>query len=159
MRRVLPIALVMTIVACHAVRVGPEPSRRNGSYAFRITLSGQDPVRGVLTVAADTVLLETAGQDCRHEPGRVGAENLHAFSCFPPPGLDRFVFTVDPNHPALSRWTATQSVMKKRVVCVRYVVNARGQTVCAETREENYFENVSVGGRLQFTAVDTVRTH
>src|SRR4051812_17954233 len=120
MRAVLPIALVMTVMACHPARVGPEPSRRIGDYAFRIALSGQDPVKGVLSISADTVLLETAGQDCRHEPGRFGPENLHSFSCFPPPGLDRFALTIDPNHPALSRWVATQSVRKQRTVCIRY---------------------------------------
>ena len=157
MRTVLPIALVMTMLACHSARLGPEPSRRNGDYAFRINFVGRDPVSGVLSISRDTVLLETAGQGCRHEPFRVGAENLHAFSCFPPAGLDKFSMVIDPNHPALSRWTATQSVQKERKVCARYATNARGQTVCAETRTETYFENVSVGGRLNFTAVDTVR--
>jgi hypothetical protein len=158
MRTVLPIALVMTMMACHQARVGPEPSRHKGEYAFRISFVGRDPVTGVLSITADTVLLETSGQGCRHDPFRVGAENLHSFSCFPPPGIEKFAMVIDPNHPALSRWTASQSVQKERKVCARYVANSRGQTVCAETRTETYFETVSVGGRLNFTAVDTVRT-
>ena len=158
MRTVLPIALVTTVVACQPARPGTNPSPRVGDYEFRISISGQDPVRGLLTIARDTVLLETAGQGCRLEPVRVSAENLRSFSCFPPPGLDRFGLTIDASHPALSRWSATQSVMKTRTVCVSYITNSRGQRVCAESRSENYFENVSVGGRLTFTAVDTIRT-
>jgi hypothetical protein len=159
MRTVLPIALVVTLAACHQAAIGPAPSRRVGDYGFRISLSGQDPVRGAFSVTTDSVFLETAGQACRHEPGRVGPENLHRFSCFPPPGLDSFGITIDPNHPSLSKWSAVQSVMKTRTVCVRYVMNQRNQRVCAESRTENYFENVRVGGALNLTAVDTVRSH
>jgi hypothetical protein len=159
MRTALPIALVMTIVACHQARLGPPPARRIGDYAFRISITGQDPVRGAFTIAADTVMLETGDQACRLDPGRVGAENLYRFSCFPPPNLDGFGITIDPNHPALSRWSAVQSVMKTRTVCVRYIINQRNQRVCAESRNETYFENVRTGGALSFTAVDTVRVH
>src|SRR5689334_22770062 len=106
MRTVLPIALVMTMMACHPAHVGPDVKRGIGDYAFRITFSGRDPVNGVLTIAADTVLLETAGQGCRHDPGRVGAEDLHSFSCFPPPGLDKFALIIDARRPAFSKWSA-----------------------------------------------------
>jgi hypothetical protein len=156
MRTALPIALVMTLVACHQARLGPAPSRRVGDYAFRISLSGQDPVRGSFTIAPDTVLLETAGEACRVVPAQVRTQNLLAFSCFPPPGLDAFGITIDPNHPSLSKWSAMQSVMKTRTVCARVTTTPQGRQVCAETRRENYFENVRTGGTLSLTAVDTV---
>jgi hypothetical protein len=159
MRTVLPIALVMTLMACHQARLGPAPSRRVGDYEFRVSLSGQDPVRGSFTIAPDTVLLETAGQACRLIPAQVRTQSLLGFSCFPPPGLDAFGITVDPNHPSLSKWSAVQSVMKTRTVCARFTTTPQGRQVCAETRSENYFENVRTGGTLSLTAVDTVDTH
>ena len=157
MRTVLLIALVVAAAACHhGPRLGSEPVRRLGSYAFRISISGQDPIDGVLTIERDTVLVEAAGQSCRRDRGG-GPHNMHSFSCFPPPGMDEFGLSVDSNRPALSEWSAMQRVMRTRQVCARYTVTERGQRVCAETRNENYFVDARVGGRLRFTAVDTAR--
>jgi hypothetical protein len=48
--------------------------------------------------------------------------------------------------------------MKTRTVCTRYTTTPQGRQVCAETRNENYFDNVRTGGTLSLTAVDTVGT-
>ena len=154
--RVFPIALVMASLACHSgLRSGPTPSRKIGSYGFRISLSGREPVEGAFSIERDTVIAETGGQGCRRDPGRAGPAHLHSFSCFPPAGFDKFGLTVDSDHPPSSTWTIIQSVMKTRTVCARYTVTERGQRICAENRSENYFEDVRIGGRLSIIAVDT----
>ena len=160
MRTVLPIALVATLIACHN---GPGPgssSWKRGSYTFRITLSGREPVTGAFTVVTDTVTAETGGQDCGPDLTHTSTPSIfHYFSCFPPNGFDKFGVMVDAAHPFSSTWFMMQSVMKSRTVCARYVVNQRGQTVCAETRTENYFQDVRSGGRLILIAADTVGRH
>ena len=158
--RVFPIALVVALIACHnAARSGSAPGRKLGSFSFRISVSGSEPVEGAFAIARYTVTVETMGQACRREPGRAGPAHLHFFSCFPPPGWDKFGVTVDSDNPYSSTFTITQNVMKTRTVCVRYTLTERGQRICAENRSENYFEDVRFGGRLNLVAVDTVRGH
>ena len=156
MRMALPAALLVTSAACHnGMRLGSEPRRRVGEYAFRISLAARDPVRGAFTIAADTVTLETDGQPCRHDRGLTGSRRIHAFSCFPPRDIDGFALTIDTQEPALSSWSGSQSVRRTRTVCVRFTTTPQGRQVCAETRSEDYFETVRIGGRLNIIAADT----
>ena len=156
MRKILPIALTLAVMACHrGASSEVHPHRKVGDYGFRISLSGRDPVDGAFTIAADSVTLETAGQACRRDYNRTSPADLHFYSCFPPSGFDKFDVTIDSAHPFSSTWGMVQSVMKTRRVCIRYTVNARGQTVCAEMRDENYFVDVRSGGRIRITGADT----
>jgi hypothetical protein len=157
MRVVLPIALAVVMTACHHGSSSEvRPHRKVGDYGFRISLSGADPLDGVFTIAADSVLLETAGQACRRDFNRTSVADLHFFTCFPPSGFDKFDVTIDSGHPFSSSWGMTRSVPRTRTICVRYTVNARGQQVCAETRNETYFVDVRSVGRLRITGADTV---
>ena len=159
MRMALPVALLAMSAACHnGPRLGSEPRRRIGEYSFRISLSARDPVTGAFTITADTVTLEADGQACRHDRALTGSRRTHAFSCFPPRDIDGFALTIDTQEPVLSSWSGTQSVKKTRTRCVRFTVTPQGTQVCAETRSEDYFETVRIGGRLNIIAADTT-TH
>lgn len=152
MRMVLSVVLVLTVAGCRTgSRGGPELGPRIGDYTFRISLASRDPIDGVFTISADTVTLEADGQPCRHDTGLTGSRRSHLFSCFPPIGMDSFSVTVDAFDPAMSSWSATQSVRKTRVVCIRYTTTPQGRQVCAETRSEDYFDTVRIGGRLHLT--------
>jgi hypothetical protein len=156
MRMVLPIALTVAVMACHSAATSEvHPHRKLGDYGFRISMSGRDPLEGAFTIAADSVTLETSGQACRRDYNRTSPADVHYFICFPPAGFDKFEVTIDSAHPFSSTYAFTQSVMKTRSVCVRTTVNARGQTVCAETRTESYFADARSGGRLRITGADT----
>ena len=156
MRIAIPLALVVIAAACNAgAGLGSEPRRRVGEYAFRISLTALQPIVGVFTIAPDTVSLDADGQPCRRDPGLTGSRRVHLFSCFPPIGIDGFRLTIDSQDPALSSWSGTQSVKKTRTVCVRFTTTPQGRQICAETRSEDYFDTVRVGGRLLITAADT----
>jgi hypothetical protein len=156
--RAFPIALVLLLASCHGpARPGSIPERRVGEFAFRVRISTLDPIDGVIAIARDTVTVEADGQTCRRTPGVAGPLYLHPFSCFPPGGINTFALTVDSDRPAQSSWTAVQTIQRSRERCVRFVTNARGTQVCAETRQETYFEDVRHGGRLLITAVDTTK--
>ena len=157
MRIALALALVVATACQTGARQGSEPRRRIGEYAFRINLTAQTPIDGMITIAPDTVTLEIGGQPCRRDPGLSGSRRVHLFSCFPPIGIDGFAVTVDSQDPALSSWSGTQAVRKSRTVCVRFTTTPQGRQICAETRTEDYFETVRVGGRLRITAADTAR--
>jgi hypothetical protein len=153
---VLPIALTVAVMACHRAATSEvHPHRKLGDYGFRISMSGRDPVQGAFTIAADSVTLETGGQACHRDYNRTSPADVHYFTCFPPAGYDKLDVTIDSGHPFSSSYGITQSVMKTRRVCVRTTVNARGQTVCAEMRTENYFVDTRSGGRLRITGADT----
>ncbi|HET9426633.1 MAG TPA: hypothetical protein VFO55_14820 [Gemmatimonadaceae bacterium] len=157
MRIALPLLIVVIAGACHSrPRPASEFPRRIGEYSFRINLTGREPVDGGFSIAADTVTLDADGQTCRRDFGLAGSRHIHVFSCFPPPGIDRFGITIDSEQPAFSTWTIIQNVRKTRTVCVRYATTARGTRVCAETRSEDYFEDVRIGGRLRVTRVDSI---
>lgn len=152
MRRVVSVALVWIVAGCRTgLPGGPDPGPRLGDYTFRISLPARAPIDGGFAIAADTVSLETDGQPCRHDTGLTGSRRSHLFSCFPPIGMDSFSLTIDAYEPAMSSWAATQSVKKTRTVCVRYTTTPQGRQVCAETRSEDYFDTVRIGGRLRLT--------
>lgn len=156
MRMALPIALAMLAMGCHRA-ASPEvhPHRKLGDYGFRISIAGRNPLDGAFTVAADSILVEAAGQPCRRDHNRTSPADVHFFTCFPPDGFDKFEVTIDSAHPFSSTFGFTRNVMKTRSVCVRTTTNARGQQVCAETRTENYFVDERSGGRLRITGADT----
>src|SRR4051812_24530238 len=158
MRTVLRIALAATLLACHnGPSAGSPPSRKLGSYSFRISMTGREPVGGAFTITRDSVTVMTGGQEGGRDLTRTSpAPMFHIFSCFPPADFDRFGVTIDADHPFSSSWSMMQSVMKTRTVCVRYIVTERGARVCAESRAENYFEDVRSGGRLILIAADTL---
>ena len=72
MRMVFPIAFAVAAMACQRA-AGPEvhPHRKLGDYGFRISLAGRNPLDGAFTIAADSVMLETAGQPCRRDFNRI----------------------------------------------------------------------------------------
>ena len=152
MRMVLPLLMVAALAACHR-SPGAEsaPRRAIGSFSYRINFGSQNPIDGVISIDEDTVTLEADGQPCRRESVLTGSQRSHPFSCFPPPGLESFELNIDSTQPALSTWSAIQIVRKTRVVCVRYTTTRAGTQICAETRNEMYFENVKLGGRLRMT--------
>ena len=152
MLKVISIALMLIVAACRTgSRGGAESGPRIGDYTFRISLPSRAPIDGAFTIAADTVSLDTDGQPCRRDTGLTGSRRSHLFSCFPPIGMDSFSLTIDSQDPAMSSWSATQSVRKTRTVCVRYTTTPQGRQVCAETRSEDYFDTVRIGGRLRLT--------
>jgi hypothetical protein len=154
---ILSVVLALTVAGCptgSGTGTGSPPVPRIGDYTFRISLPARTPIDGAFTIVADTVSLDTDGQPCRHDTGLTGSRRSHLFSCFPPIGMDSFSVTIDVYEPAMSSWAATQSVKKSRTVCVRFTTTLQGRQVCAETRTEEYFDTVRIGGRLRLTARD-----
>ena len=154
MRKTLAASLVVGLVVMGCVprlqRPDPESSRRAlGDYAFRIENRNYDPIKGVMAIREDTVAVDGPTGTCWRQLGKPATDRMQTFRCGPPPGASSLYITVDANHPAISRWVASQEVVRMRRECVGWKNNKEGfAPYCVRWAWQTFVEDSSYGGRL-----------
>jgi hypothetical protein len=154
MRKLLSMAMVIGLVACHKTpQVEPRPLRQVGDYAFRMTI-GAIPVNGEFSIEADTVTLDADDHSCRRSPTGIIDPLSHPFNCGG--GPTSFSVVIDSKRPAESNWTSSVPVKKTTTVCTRYTTTKEGLTICSASRTEVVTVNERVSGRLEVKRIASV---
>jgi hypothetical protein len=126
----------------------PATATPEGRYDFIASLP-RGEVRGAIFILPDTILVQPENGFCLVSMSAPDQRSIR-YDCPGVGDMDSLNLRLDRHNPrAFSKWYAVTKVLRQRQVCVRYVVNDRGQRVCAEVRTETVEEKVRYNGALR----------
>ena len=142
--RVLPIVAIASLIARAGAGQSPAQTPATGTFDFTAN-TPKGPVRGMLQVVSDTVLVEPQRGVCRSPDFQMNP-NLKRirYECIDVGDFDEFTILVDRQTPLRSSWSASFKVDRQRRFCVEH----DQQGACIRMGTETVEETDSRGGKL-----------